>query len=108
MLEKSSLTLLRSLAREFRHFNSNGKLLERPLMRWILSEYRSNQVTSSQYCRGPNEMTWVAHTYLQYVKAQRICRELTDQHQRREKTVQETADMIGFKLPSNTPDDKIN
>lgn len=108
MLEKSSLSILRSLAHELRHFNSNVKLLDRPLMRWILSEYRSNQFTSSQYCRGPDEMAWVARTYLQYVQAQRICRELTDQHQRREKTVQETADMIGFKLPSNSPDDKIN
>lgn len=104
MLKKSSLILLRSLTRELRNFNSDGKLLDRPLMRWILSEYRSNQVTPSQYCRGPDEMLWVADTYLQYVRAQRICRELADKHQRREKTVQETADMIGFKLPPSTPD----
>lgn len=105
MLGKPSLTLLRLLTRELRH--SNSKILDCPLMRWILSEYRSNRVTSSQYCRRPDEMLWVADTYFQYVRAQRICRELTDKHQRREKTVQETADMIGFKLPPTTPNDKI-
>lgn len=103
----SSLSLLRSLTRELRYFASNGKLLDRPLMQLILSEYRSNQVTSAQYCRGPGEMTWVADTYLQYIRSQRLCRELTIKHQKCEKTVQETADMIGFRLPSK-PDDKIN
>lgn len=77
-------------------------------MRWILSEYRSNQVTPAQYCRGPHEMAWIGDTYLQYIRSQRICRELTDKHQRREKTVQETADMIGFKLPPSTPTDKVD
>lgn len=106
MFENSSLALLRSLSRELRYFTSNGKLLDRPLVRWILSEYRSNQVTPAQYCRGSGEMAWVADTYLQYVRAQRICLELTEKHQKREKTVQETADMIGFKLPPSTPEDK--
>jgi len=107
MYRKSTLNLLRSLCREFRYFTSRGKLLNRPLMQWILSEYRSNQVTTAQYCRRPDEMTWIADTYLQYLQSQRICRELTNQHQRREKTVQETADMIGFRLPP-TPEDKTN
>lgn len=100
----SALKVLRSLARELRYFTSNGKLLHRPLIQWILSEYRSNQVTSAQYCRGPDEMIWVADAYLQYVRAQRVCRELTIQHQKCEKTVQETADMIGFKLPPKPED----
>ena len=107
MFGKTSLALLRSLTREFRYVTSNGKLLDRPLMKLILSEYRSNQITQAQYCRGPDEMVWVADTYLQYVRSQRICRELADKHQRREKTVQETADMIGFRLPSS-PTNKDN
>ncbi|KAL4143782.1 hypothetical protein QTP88_006068 [Uroleucon formosanum] len=108
MFGKTSLALLRSLTREFRYVTLDGKLLDRPLMRLILSEYRSNQVTPAQYCRGPNEMVWVADTYLQYIRSQRICRELTDKHQRREKTVQETADMIGFRLPSAPTNDQDN
>lgn len=108
MFGKSSITILRSLARELRHNTSNGKLLNKPLMRWILSEYRSNLVTPAQYCRGPNEMIWIGDTYLQYIRAQRVYRELTDKHQRREKTIQETADMVGFRLPQSTSDDKIN
>jgi hypothetical protein len=108
MFGKTSLALLRSLTREFRYVTSDSKLLDRPLMRLILSEYRSNQITSAQYCRGPDEMLWVADTYLQYIRSQRICRELNDKHQRREKTVQETADMIGFRLPSSTTNDKDN
>ncbi|XP_022169670.1 protein FMC1 homolog [Myzus persicae] len=108
MFGKTSLGLLRSLTREFRYVASGGKLLDRPLIRLILSEYRSNQVTPAQYCRGPDEMLWVADTYLQYIRSQRICRELTDKHQRREKTVQETADMIGFRLPSAPTNDKHN
>lgn len=106
MFGKSSLDLLRSLARELRCFSSKDKLLNRPLVQWILSEYRSNQVTSAQYCRGPDEHKWVADTYLQYIRGQRISRELTDKHQKREKSVQETADMIGFKLPPSTPSNK--
>jgi hypothetical protein len=53
-------------------------------------------------------MIWIGDTYLQYIRAQRVYRELTNKHQRREKTVQETADMIGFRLPQSTPDDKVN
>lgn len=107
MFEKSSLTLLRSLVRELRLRGSSSsgskRLLDRPLVRFLLSEYRSNQVTSAQYCRGPDEMAWIANTYMQYVKAQRVYQELSNKHQKKEKTVQQTADMIGFRLPPSTP-----
>lgn len=108
MSGNTSFAILRSLSRELRYFAADGKILNRPLFRWILSEYRSNRVTPAQYCRGPDEMAWVADTYLQYVRAQRVSRELLDKHQKHEKTVQQTADMIGFRLPPSTPSDKIN
>ncbi|VVC28774.1 Hypothetical protein CINCED_3A003664 [Cinara cedri] len=105
MFERSSLALLRSLARELRlrHSSSSGskRILDRPLVRFLLSEYRFNRVTPAQYCRGPDEMAWIADTYMQYLRAQRVCRELSDEHQKQEKTVQQTADMIGFRLPPN-------
>lgn len=108
MFGKSSLTILRSLTRELRYFTADSKILDRPLMQWILSEYRSNQVTSAQYCRGSDEMSWIANTYLQYIRSQRICSELAEKNQKREKTIKETADMVGFRLPPSIPDDNIN
>lgn len=107
MSKKSPLLLLRLLSRELRQ-RSNKKLLDRPLMQWILSEFRSNQITQEQYCRSPKEMTWVADTYCQYLRAQRLCRELVDKSQKREKTIQETADMVGFRLPQFKPDSKTD
>jgi len=107
MSGKSPLAVLRLLSRELRQ-RSDGKLLDRPLMQLILSEYRANRVTQEQYCRGPKEMTWVADTYCQYIRAQRLCRELIDKHNRREKTIEQTAAMVGFKLPQSKPHSKTD
>lgn len=108
MFGKPSLAILRSLTRELRCLTPDGKVLDEPLMQWILSEYRSNKITSAKYCHGAEEMTWMANNYLQYIRSQRICNELLEKNQKPEKTVQETADMVGFRLPPSIPDDKIN
>ncbi|XP_050537463.1 protein FMC1 homolog [Daktulosphaira vitifoliae] len=107
MSSQQPLNLLRSIVRELRHYTSGEKQLKRPLVQWILSEYRANQLTQAQYCRGPSEMIWVADTYLQYIRGQRVCRELIVRNHRSEKSVKETAAMVGFSLPPN-PNDKTN
>lgn len=65
---------------------------------------RANEVTASQYCRSPEEMSYLAVTYLTYVRAQDQYRTLYERHYGKgEKTVHEAAKIVGLKLPQ-TPE----
>jgi len=62
---------------------------------------RNNQVTEEQYCKQKEEMTFLAKTYDTYLSSQRKWKAVNDEfHARGERTVEETATMVGFKLPT--------
>ena len=97
----STLSLLRHLIRELRLTNRSHKpFRESPLYQYVLREFRKNQVTSEQVCKASEENRYLTDTYLCYLKSSRKSAELRSEfHGQGERTVQQTADMVGFKLP---------
>lgn len=69
-------------------------------MQMYRSMLRANEVTAARYCRSPEEMSYLAATYLTYVRAQDQYRTLYERHYGKgEKSVHEAAKIVGLKLP---------
>lgn len=63
-------------------------------------QYRQYKITEQQVCKAQNEMIYLAESYLCYLRSQRQYMLIHNQYTgKKERSVQETADMIGFKLP---------
>ncbi|CAB3382172.1 Hypothetical predicted protein [Cloeon dipterum] len=62
--------------------------------------YRKNQVTDEQLCRAQSELAHLSETYSCYLSSLRRYSAIKDAyHSQGERTVRQTADMVGFKLP---------
>lgn len=69
-------------------------------MTYILHQFRKHEVTQEQQCKHQAEMQFLADTYSTYLEAQREWKVLNDYyHARGERSVAETAKMVGFNLP---------
>ena len=101
MNSPSTMRTLRNLLSELRKCNSQGsKFRETAQAKYLLAEYRDNQVTDQQYCKAVEEGRFMAQTYLSYLHSRRRYSEILSQyHGKGERTVQETASQLGFKLP---------
>ncbi|XP_037775756.1 protein FMC1 homolog isoform X3 [Penaeus monodon] len=95
------LQVLRSLIKELRNsLQGHERVRHSPAFTYIMDNYRRNAVTDQQYCREQEEMAHLAHTCATYLKSNRKYQELhAEYHGRGERTVKETADLVGFKLP---------
>ncbi|XP_045102923.1 protein FMC1 homolog isoform X3 [Portunus trituberculatus] len=93
---------LRCLIREIRRtLLPHENLRHSPAFEYMMKEYRHNAVTDQQCCRQQEEMAYLAHTCATYLEASRRYQELHQEyHCRGERTVKETADIVGFKLPN--------
>ncbi|XP_017783322.1 PREDICTED: UPF0562 protein C7orf55 homolog [Nicrophorus vespilloides] len=91
--------MLRSIISELRRA-STGSLGDNPLFRYIMGQYRRNQTTQEQICKAREEMQFLANTYLCYLRSSRLQKEISEEfHGKGERTIAETAKMVGFKLP---------
>jgi len=94
------LLVLRQLCQELRRSSYAGKVGDSPIFQYIFEQYRKYQVTDQQLCKAQEEMHYLANTYQCYLKSQRLFDHIYEQyHAKGERTVKETADMVGFKLP---------
>ena len=94
----------RSVMREIRLSlacaSSGKKLNQSPIASYIMEQYRRHQVTQKQHCKATMEMTYLADTYRTYLESQRKWRVVHDEyHAKGERSVAETAKLVGFKLP---------
>ncbi|XP_042228105.1 protein FMC1 homolog isoform X2 [Homarus americanus] len=94
---------LRSLVRELRRsLPKHERVQHSPTYSYIMNQYRQNAVTDELYCREQEEMAHLAQTCATYLESSRRYIELHSEfHGRGERTVKETADMVGFKLPND-------
>jgi len=97
----STKILLRDLIRELRFTNRTHKPLpESPLYQFVVKQFRKNQLTTEQTCKSAEESSYLADTYLCYLKSSRKAGEVKAEfHGLGERTIRQTADMVGFKLP---------
>ena len=96
----NTLSIVRNLIKEIKNSSSLRQNEKSLLANYILIQCRKYQVTDEQACKAREEMKFLAETYLCYLKSQRIFEEIHKKYQGRgERTVEETATMVGFKLP---------
>jgi len=103
MSSQPAVAVLRAITRELRLAQPPGTKLanSRPLA-YIVDQYRKHQLTQEQYCKHTEEMTFLASTYRTYLESQRKWKENNDEyHAKGERTVEDTARMVGFKLPQD-------
>lgn len=104
------LNALRQLIVELRHaLPDNNGVLNKSIQknsliyRYIFDQYKKYHTSDQQLCKAKEEMDFMAKTYLCYLKSTRIHREIHDEfHGKGERTVAETAKMVGFKLPHDS------
>ncbi|XP_018802594.1 PREDICTED: UPF0562 protein C7orf55 homolog [Bactrocera latifrons] len=98
----TSTKTLRSLLQELRSASPKGCIKNSLAARYILAQYKKYSTTDLQLCKARDEALFLGQTYLTYLSSLRKYNELyKDYHGRGERSVKETADLVGFKLPTD-------
>jgi len=90
---------LRQLIREIRHIYRKGPVHDSPVYAYVLEQYHRYQVTGAKYCRERDEMRQIAETYLCLLESSRKQEELSTIYARGERSVEESAKLVGLALP---------
>lgn len=93
---------LRGLLNELRLASPSGCSKNSLASRYVLSQFKKYQTTDQQLCKAREEVNFLGETYLTYLSSLRKYSELHKEfHGKGERTVKETADLVGFKLPTD-------
>ncbi|ERL92077.1 protein FMC1 homolog [Dendroctonus ponderosae] len=96
----SKITTLRGLIQELRYAIPDSGLKDNLAFQYIVEQYRKYNTTDQQLCKAREEMDFIANSYLCYLRSSRLSRQIHDEfHGKGERSVQDTARMVGFKLP---------
>lgn len=99
MAISQNLSLLRHIITELRHVSSQP-LKDNLTVRYVFNQFRKYQTTDEQLCRAREEKKFIASTYLCYLRSSRLHKEINAEFNGKgARTVQQTANMVGFKLP---------
>ena len=95
------MSSLRQIIKEMRRNLPEKKdVHKQPLTKYIFNEFRRHQTTSKQHCKAGQEMEHLSSTYATYLTSQRMWHEVhKEYHATGERSVADTAKMVGFKLP---------
>lgn len=93
--------LYRSLLNELRLNSRNGQLNKESLAyKYITNQFEKHQTTDEIHCKAKEEMKFLAETYLCYLRSLRKYTKIQQEYMSQgERSVKETANMVGFKLP---------
>eukprot|EP00745_Piridium_sociabile_P000384 TRINITY_DN102569_c0_g1_i1.p1 TRINITY_DN102569_c0_g1~~TRINITY_DN102569_c0_g1_i1.p1 ORF type:complete len:120 (-),score=25.67 TRINITY_DN102569_c0_g1_i1:251-583(-) len=96
----STKEIFRQLSREFRLIYKTDKLQDVPIYAYMENQFRRFQVTGEKECRGQNEAHHQAGSYLCLLRSTRQLEDLrTHFHGKGERSVEESARMVGLNLP---------
>jgi len=101
MAPNLKLNVLRTIVRNLKETNQTRKIWENPSVTYIMKEYKKNYVTDAQYCRQQNEKIYLANTYATYLNSSKRYKALYEEYRRQEATVEQAANIVGFKLPED-------
>ncbi|XP_033625239.1 protein FMC1 homolog [Asterias rubens] len=94
----NTLRLMRSLIRELRLVKKSSPK-DTMAYSFLVDQFRKNQVTSEKHCKAHNEMLHQAQTYLCMLKSTREHEAIQTVYRRGERTIEESARLVGLKLP---------
>lgn len=98
--KKPPLVTLRLLLSELRKQSSSKKLKDNQMVQYIFQQYRKHQTTDQQLCKAIDEMHFKAKTYSDYLVNSRRYKEINAEYKGKgERSAEETARMVGFKMP---------
>lgn len=93
---------LRALLQELRFANPCACIKDSLAAQYILAQYKKFCTTDQQLCKARDEALFLGQTYLTYMSSLRKYNELHKEYRGKgERSVKETADMVGFKLPTD-------
>lgn len=91
---------MRRLLTELKHISSEANANDSLAAKYVTAQFRMFETTDQLHCRAKEEMQFTAETYLIYLQSVRKLKELTAAYSGKgERSIRETADMVGFKLP---------
>lgn len=93
--------LYRSLLHELRLASPGGVISKESLpFKYIAAQYRRYKTTDEQLCKAKEEMRFLGETYVCYLQSLRRNAEIHKSMKGvGERSVEATANMVGFKLP---------
>lgn len=93
--------LYRGILNELRLASPNGVLnKESAQYKYITTQFEKHQTTDEILCKAREEMKFMGETYLCYLRSLRRIGEIQKEFKGKgERSVEETASMVGFKLP---------
>lgn len=93
--------LYRAIINEIRLVSPNGVAKkDSPIMKYLSSQYRQHATTDELLCKAKEEAKFLGETYLCYLKSVRRQAEIVKEYGGKgERSVEETAGLVGFKLP---------
>lgn len=93
--------LYKSLLNELRLSSPSGRLNKDGLLfKYITNQFEKHQTTDQTHCKAREEMQFLGETYLCYLRSLRKYTEIANEYKGKgERSIKETADMVGFKLP---------
>ena len=93
--------IYRGLLHEIRAVSPNGALnKESPVFKYVTTQFKQYQTTDELFCKAKEEMKFIGDTYLCYLRSVRRSKEIQKEFSGKgERSVEETAGLVGFKLP---------
>lgn len=71
-----------------------------PIVESMIEEIRKHDITDQRICRAPQELNFIGESYRTYLESGEEYRTLYTKHYGKgEKSVQESANIVGLKLP---------
>ncbi|XP_020279038.1 protein FMC1 homolog isoform X3 [Pseudomyrmex gracilis] len=96
----NNIKIVRSLVKQLRRISQNKSTKENVMLRYIMRQAHAHKETSQVLCKAREELKNLAEIYLCYLKSQQMCKEIHKQYAGKgERSIKETADLVGFKLP---------
>lgn len=96
----TAVKTLRALLNELRLASPNGSIKDSLTANYIVSQFRKYKTTDELLCKEKNEMLFLGQTYLCYLESARRYKRINDEYKGAgERTIEATAELVGFKLP---------
>lgn len=96
--EKTAFTAFRRIVSELRKADKSfGR--QSPQFKYLMDQMRDHQVTQRVYSKAPEEAEHVANLYTTYLSSTRALTQLESRYSRGERSVEESARLVGLALP---------
>lgn len=96
----NNIKIVRSLVQQLRRVSQNKSTKENVMLQYIMEQAHAHKETSEVLCKAREELKNLAEMYLCYLRSQQTCKDIHKQYSGKgERSIKETADLVGFKLP---------